>query len=285
MAFCAADSYDLTKVAAMLAPQYRTTLLLDEVLHVHLTPRDQLGEESAADVFFFENGSIVGWGATEEVMQELLRLAKPAETEAYDEIETEYLDFFQDETHARTGMQGDVIVLGRAKEPKPTEGGDVLDPQAHEDTYLLAKIAFANGLARSTKLAALETALEGYLARTRNIPHLLATGQPLPDRHTVLQRTGELLIFRSQLNLHSELNETPDLYWAKPELETYYREVSKKLDITPRIVTLNRKLDYANEVVGILKQHLMEKHGLKLEWIIIWLIAVEVGFEVIHWVS
>jgi uncharacterized Rmd1/YagE family protein len=256
-----------------LQPHYHTDLLLDEVLHVHLPKETSVDVVEDADVFFFENGSIVGWGAPEGTVQTLVRLAKPAESGAFAEMETEYLDVRTDAS-ARTGMQGDVIVLGRWS-----------TREQRDDATLLAKIAFANGLARSTKLAALETALEGFLARTRSIPHLLATGEPLPDRHTVLKRTGELLIFRSQLNLHSELNETPDLYWAKPELETYYREVSKKLDITPRIVTLNRKLDYANEVVGILKQHLMEMHSLKLEWIIIYLIAVEVVFEIIHWIA
>ena len=48
---------------------------------------------------------------------------------------------------------------------------------------------------------------------------------------------------------------------------------------------LNKKLDYANELSSVLREHLSEQHSLKLEWGIIVLIAVEVAFETLHWVT
>jgi uncharacterized Rmd1/YagE family protein len=41
-------------------------------------------------------------------------------------------------------------------------------------------------------------------------------------------------------------------------------------------------MDYAQDIANVLRERLSETHGLRLEWIIILLIAVEVGFEVLR---
>jgi uncharacterized Rmd1/YagE family protein len=99
----------------------------------------------------------------------------------------------------------------------------------------------------------------------------------------MMQKTGELLELRAQLNHYSELTDSlPDLFWdSKHELglEGYYDQVGRALDVGVRIKTLNEKMDYAQEIASILRQTMSEKHSIHLEWIIIILIAVEVGFE------
>lgn len=130
----------------------------------------------------------------------------------------------------------------------------------------------------------LETSLYKYLSSTRTIPTLLSRGSPLPfGRRVILQKTGELLELRAQLNHYSELTDSlPDLFWdSRPELglEGYYDQVGRALDVGVRIKTLNEKMDYAQEIASILRETLREKHSVDLEWIIIILIAVEVGFE------
>lgn len=102
----------------------------------------------------------------------------------------------------------------------------------------------------------------------------------------MLQKTGELLALRAQLNHYSELTDSlPDLFWDSRHelgLEGYYDQVGKTLDVGVRIRTLNQKMDYAQEIASILRQTLSEKHSIHLEWIIIILIAVEVAFGVRH---
>ncbi len=56
--------------------------------------------------------------------------------------------------------------------------------------------------------------------------------------------------------------------------------VGRALDVGVRIKVLNGKLDYATEIAEVLRGQLSERHGVRLEWIIIVLIAVEVGFAV-----
>ena len=89
---------------------------------------------------------------------------------------------------------------------------------------------------------------------------------------------------RAQLNLYSELTDSlPDLFWdSRYELglERFYDQVGRALDIGVRIKTLNEKMDYAQEIASVLRAQLSEQHGNRLEWIIIALITIEVGFEV-----
>jgi required for meiotic nuclear division protein 1 len=154
---------------------------------------------------------------------------------------------------------------------------------------VLTKIAFSSGFARSTKLAVLETNLSAYLASTADIPALLSRGSRLPfklSRDFILRKTGQLLLLRAQLNLYSELTDSlPDLFWDSRHelnLENYYDQVGRALDVGIRIKVLNEKMDYAAEIATVLRERLSEKHGLFLEWTIIVLIAVEVGFEVLR---
>jgi len=131
--------------------------------------------------------------------------------------------------------------------------------------------------------------LSKYFESTRTIPTLLSRGEKLPssvNRRFMLQKTGELLELRAQLNHYSELTDSlPDLFWdSKHELglEGYYDQVGRALDVGVRIKTLNEKMDYAQEIATILRQTMSEKHSIHLEWIIIILIAVEVGFGIRH---
>ena len=152
---------------------------------------------------------------------------------------------------------------------------------------VLTKVALSSGFARSTKLAVLETLLSDYIDSTRNIPTLLSRGSRLPfTRSFILRKTGQLLSLRAQLNLYSELTDSlPDMLWDSRQelkLEGYYDRVGRALDVGIRIKVLNEKMDYAQEIASVLRERLSEKHGLVLEWTIIILIAVEVGFEILR---
>lgn len=136
-----------------------------------------------------------------------------------------------------------------------------------------------------SRIAVLETLLSNYFQSTKSIPAKLSLGGRLPfTRKFILQKTGELLGIRAQLNLYSELTDSlPDLFWDSRHelnLEGYYDQVGRALDTNIRIKVLNEKLDYAQEIASVLRQQLSEQHGVRLEWIIILLITVEVGFEI-----
>jgi required for meiotic nuclear division protein 1 len=259
---------------------------LDSVRRMTNPDATNLGSDEAGDVFIFPSGTVVAWSLPETFTSYLAsRTLLPATQGPHvDNVETEDFDFIEDPQRESSSIKGDTIILGTKSGqdyPQPNT------PNRQTVDTVLTKIAFSSGLARSTKLAILESLLSDYFESTRNIPTLLSHGSRLPyTRDFILRKTGQLLSVRAQLNLYSELTDSlPDIFWDSRHelgLEGYYEEVGRALDVGIRIKVLNERMDYAQDIANVLRERLSETHGLRLEWIIILLIAVEVGFEVLR---
>jgi len=299
-AYCTAEKYDLSTAAAILQRKGYTldparTGMVNQVIHLRLGGNAGLG-----DVFIFPSGNIVGWSIPSSRISSLATaIAAATETPYTKDVETEDLEYIEDPRVRRSRVGGDVIILGTASAsgnhvlsedvgpPSTPTGTQGEGATADGLDVTLAKIAFSSGLARSTKLAVLETLLNEYLETTASIPLLLSRGSRPPfTRSFILRKTGELLQFRAQLNLYSELTDSlPDLFWDSRHelgLEGYYGAVGRALDVDVRIRQLNDKLDYASGIVEVLRERLSERHSLGLEWMIIILITVEVVFELMR---
>lgn len=277
VATCTAESYDLQKILASFAPIFPGTFkLLDDVLYVKI-PRGRDHGTTSAEAFVFDDGCFVLWGPQRDItviystFKEQLR---EFESNSFEEVETETLRFDQSiGPRFEANIQSEVILLQYSGRP-----------EEYKNKIIPAKLAFSNGLASSAKLSILETALNQHIERVKPIPHDIAAGRKLSvGRSEVLKLIGELLKFRADLNLHSELMDTPEIFWSELQLEELYNKVTRVLDVRQRVTVLNKKLDYANELASVLRSHLSEEHNLKLEWMIIILIAVEVLFETLHW--
>lgn len=298
-AYAVAEQFNIRQVRDILQdkgyePDPLETGLFPQVVHVQI-PIDSirrvtnpsstdLPSDEVGDVFVFPSGTVVAWSLPEGFTSFLAtRTLLPAAEGAHvDDLETEDLEFVEDPKRENSVIKGDTIILG-------TNSGEVEGlpgTQQSVDT-VLTKVAFSSGLARSTKLAVLESLLSNYFESTRPIPTLLSKGSRLPfTRDFILRKTGQLLSVRAQLNLYSELTDSlPDIFWDSRHelgLEGYYEQAGRALDVGIRIKLLNEKMDYAQEIASVLRERLSETHGLRLEWIIILLIAVEVGFEVLR---
>lgn len=262
-----------------------------EVLNNSPSRRAEGASPSTGDVFIFPSGTVVAWNVPESTMSFFVgrTLFPAAKHPQPDQTEEEDLEYTEDPSRDVSAIKGDTIVLGTKPQPSDSSSSSSLKSSSEPDTRtldtVLTKVAFSSGLARSTKLAVLETLLSSYLTSTSSIPRLLSLGGRLPfTRPFILQKTGQLLSLRAQLNLYSELTDSlPDLFWDSPHekgLEGYYDMVGRALDTNVRIKVLNEKMDYAQEIASVLRQQLSERHGVRLEWIIILLITVEVGFAV-----
>lgn len=285
------------------------TALYPQVIHVQTAERASEVSDSSGrgDIFIFPSGTVVTWNVPESEALNLIKNVLPecAEGSHLELIETEDLEYLEDPSRENSEVVGDTIILGTKEESESWEHKDTaregkprnLDDTEpnHEVDTILAKIAFSSGLARSTKLAVLESLLSAYQRSTRDIPTQLARVEHLPFRKSlpftrsfILRKTGELLNIRAQLNLYSELTDSlPDLFWDSRHelgLGEYYDEVGRALDVGVRIKVLNEKIGFAQEIASVLRESLSEKHGLRLEWAIILLIAVEVVLEFYrHW--
>jgi uncharacterized Rmd1/YagE family protein len=316
-AYCAAETYDIASAARLVKAQgYELdpcqTGLYPQVIHVQTSDRpSEVKDYQQGDIFIFPSGTVVAWNVREREVLKLVNQILPASAEGshLDLLETEDLDYLEDPSKETSEIVGDTIVLGTKAEPpfdmpsteststnntsSPNNNATSSPDARHETSTILAKIAFSSGLARSTKLAVLETLLSAYQSSTREIPSTLASSKPLSPRQRftrsfILAKTGELLSLRAQLNLYSELTDSmPDIFWDSRHelgLGEYYEQVGRALDVGVRIKVLNEKIGFAQEIAAVLREQLSEKHGLRLEWAIIALIAVEVVLECWrHW--
>lgn len=270
------------------------TNLYPQVIHVQtpVFPEDTAPSspnrvEGHGDIFVFPSGALVAWNVPERLSRRLVeKVLLPAACNPHD-LETEDLEYVEENNSRSSTIIGDTIVLGTKTEALATTTPREQDDEGEDDPetrLALAKIAFSSGLSRSTKLSVLENLFERYFQSTKSIPTDLTQGSSLPfDRRFILSKTGELLNIRAQLNLYSELTDSlPDMLWdsrSELGLEDYFDKIGRVLDVTIRIKTLNQRMDYATEIATVLRERLSEKHGWTLEWYIIVLIAVELVFE------
>ncbi|KAI0968486.1 hypothetical protein F4678DRAFT_443129 [Xylaria arbuscula] len=271
-AICVAQSFDMTQV--------------QEILGFHGFELDPDGTEfdtqavvhargvNNGDIFVFPSGTVVTWSVPKDILVKLAskHLIRAASFPHVDRAEMEMLEFTPDETRDTSYMKGEVVILG-------TKNQDAVNNRF--DTTL-AKVAFSSGLARSPKLAVLETDLEYLLQESKATLNVLAAGsQNKLKRSSIMKMTGQLLNLRSQLNHYSDITEElPDMFWdSESVLEEYYNQIGAALSVRRRIEILNKRIDYAHENVSVLREMISEKYGHRLEWIIIALITVEVLFE------
>uniref|UniRef100_A0A672NK36 DUF155 domain-containing protein n=1 Tax=Sinocyclocheilus grahami TaxID=75366 RepID=A0A672NK36_SINGR len=148
------------------------------------------------------------------------------------------------------------------------------------DQVVLEKFAFSNALSLSVKLAIWEVSLDNFVESIQSIPEMLKSGQRVKlSRAEVMQKIGELFSLRHCINLSSDLLITPDFYWDREDLEQLYDKTCQFLNINRRVKVVNEKLQHCTELTDLMRNHLSEKHSLRLEWMIVILITIEVMFE------
>ena len=101
----------------------------------------------------------------------------------------------------------------------------------------------------------------------------------------MLRKQGELFSLRHVVNLSSDLIDTPNFYWEEEQLEHLYVQTCQYLSIPRRTYVINQRINHCLELVELLSSHLNDNHHVRLEWMIIILIMVEVGFEMLHYVK
>nr|CAD7268606.1 unnamed protein product [Timema shepardi] len=150
----------------------------------------------------------------------------------------------------------------------------------------LDKYTFSNALALSVKLGIWEASLDNYVDSIEYITDDLKKGIKINiSQEDVLRKTGELFALRHHINLSSDLLDTPDFYWDHEQQEALYQQMCSYLSINRRTRVMNEKLNHCVELVELLSSHLSDRHHVRLEWMIIMLIMVEVVFEVLHYID
>ncbi|XP_067398521.1 required for meiotic nuclear division protein 1 homolog isoform X3 [Emydura macquarii macquarii] len=163
---------------------------------------------------------------------------------------------------------------------KLRRGEILLNSDMDIDQVILQKFAFSNALCLSVKLAIWESSLDNFVESIQSIPEILKSRRKVKLSHAdVMQKIGELFALRHRINLSSDLLITPDFYWDRENLEELYDKTCQFLSINRRVKVMNEKLQHCMELTDLMRNHLNEKHALRLEWMIVILITIEVMFE------
>jgi len=281
VAYAVAEELSLTKLSRHLQDHhtYTEALLPNDVgdaIHVQATDFDQ----GKKDIFIFEDGSVVFWCVPELERKSFMRILRkfaegPFKKDLYYDKEEMDVEF----TTQNSRVSGDVIHL----QTTPTTPTTPDDPRGQQHLHLYS---FSNALAQSVKLGMWETSLGLFVESIEGVTEDLKHGRKIKmSRREVLMKTGELFSLRHLINLSSDLLDTPDFYWDRSDLEPLYTALCVHLNIRRRTRVINEKLTHCVELTELLTSQLNDAHHIRLEWMIIVLIMVEVIFEFVHYIE
>lgn len=227
-----------------------------------------------AEIFIFSYGVIVFWNFTEKQEKDILadmtfgrgQDAKPLVIRPIDDqdIETEDLHFtYSPETH-KPRIYNDMITL---------KSGDHM-----------IKLAMSHAIAQSTKLSRFEARMDLNMHDVKHVPKMLAlTGKLGMKREEILKMSGKLFKLRVDVNLSSNVLDTPEFFWeAEPSLNPMYSALREYLEIEPRILVLNERCKTFLELTDIIADSIAESNMARITWVIIILIALSLGVSTIE---
>jgi len=248
-AFCTATSYRFRELQDYFQGIGKTIIYSDTI---HL-------QKYKGDIFIFSYGVVVFWGLMADDEFRILADLK--------RFEDEPLEIPVSDEFTYSEKMGTFLIR-----PKT----DHIQLASDEN---IEKLAVSYAIMQSVKLTMFEETTEETIEDTKHISEDLAEkGKISLSRKAISKMRGKLYMQRRYINLHSQLLGTPNFFWEYPELENTYLSASKHLEVNARVEVLNKKLAIIHEMFEMLADEQKHKHSAMLEWIIILLILVEVGF-------
>jgi required for meiotic nuclear division protein 1 len=168
------------------------------------------------------------------------------------------------------------IQVARDAEEIPV-GGPVLVREFSLERLLIV----ADALAKSVVLGRGEREVAGVFDTIEPFARELASlGRTSKSRTALLKLLGEALLVQHRVSGRVAVGEKPDVLWDRPDLERLYARLEDEYELSERVETLNRKLAAIAETATTLADIIDTKRSLRLEIIVVILIAFElvVGF-------
>jgi uncharacterized Rmd1/YagE family protein len=92
------------------------------------------------------------------------------------------------------------------------------------------------------------------------------------ERQDILKWIGELFDLRMNVNLVSNVLDTPELFWSEPQLQEFYNTVRGYFEIGQRASVLNKRCEVLTDLMSMLNDHSSNRQNAYITWIIIVLI-------------
>ena len=214
------------------------------------------------DVFYFDYGCVVFWGlGPGEERAALLELKEFTRTpvspvELDDSFDT--LEFVYDR---------------KANPQRPIR----FDRMRLRSLQVEEKLALSYAMAQSSKLFVFESKIFQSLDMTRYLPKELATkGRINSSKRELNKIIGQLFVEQTEVNLFSSILDTPDFLWDDDEHVPAYQYLRSYLEVDDRVALLNSRLSVIRELLDVLTAQVADNNSARLEWIVIWLISIEI---------
>ena len=235
-------------------------------------------EQSAAgykEVFVFDFGAIVFWGFSLGEEESLLAYVRSF-TLAEDKLSLEEVQKSEDD------MAFVVSAAADAGDQQPTIRitNDVFS--LPEYTTVKERLAISFASAQSSVLAIFEARIEKKVEEFKYIPETFAReGRLRLSSKALGKMIGDVFVIRHDVNLHTEILDTPEFFWGNEAVVHLYKLTYDYLEMAGRTEILNKRLDMLKQLLSMLQQQSENNHNVKLEWIIIWLIIVSIVLEIL----
>lgn len=250
-ALCHCANFDFVPLQSFLLEKERC-IAYRNVLHV---------EWLQGDIFIFDYGVLVFWQLNGSQRNDFLEKVKGF---AQNPLNTLIEDSFTFETGSeKTFVKNDHIFL--------------------DNEEVMTRLAISHGIAQSTKLSQFEYRVQETINDNSYIPKNIAEkGESQLSRSELAKLRGRLFLSKSDIMLNYDLLDTPDFFWDYPELDSYFSTLIDYLEVKQRLEVLGKKLETIHELFDMMADELRHKHSSLLEWIIIWLIAIEIVIFLVH---
>jgi uncharacterized Rmd1/YagE family protein len=168
---------------------------------------------------------------------------------------------------------------------------DVPTPRIYNDMITLKsgdhliKLTMSHAIAQSTKLSLFESKMSNVLNSISKLPKALALTGRLQNYTTkrLLTKTGRLFQLRSEVNLLSNVLDTPEYFWSiEPGLHPLYTAVRDYLEIEQRVEVINDRCKVFLDFFDILSDSLAERKMTKITKILIIAIGLSVIVSVLE---
>jgi len=264
--FCSAGSYRIDEFSKLLRSEGYEPKFYDDIIHIQKFYHNDDDTVTISDAFFFPYGCLITWGMDEEEDQQMLTLVE---------------DF---QIAPITLLVRDLASYAIGDDPMDEASIDEeLDHVVLPSNDPLIKLSFSHAFSQSVKLSSFEESISLTIQQTRYLPEELAEkGYISLSSEELAKLMGALFAQRDSMNLDSDLLDTPEFFWRRPKYQPFYLKAADYLDIQARVAILNRKLDRVHELYEILSNEHKHLHSIRLEWVVILLILMEVVLSVVR---
>ncbi|HEY2664076.1 MAG TPA: RMD1 family protein [Candidatus Binataceae bacterium] len=165
-----------------------------------------------------------------------------------------------------------IQVAKEAEEPIPV-GGPILVRDFSLERLLLV----ADALAKSVVLGRDEREVANVFDTIDPFARELGNfGKTSRNRTDLLKLMGNALLVQHRLSGRVAVGDKPDVLWDRPDLERLYARLEDEYELSERAETLNRKLAVIADTATTLADIIDTQRSLRLEIIIVFLIAFEI---------